>query len=102
MFRYGEISSAASRRTLVGTWSGPFAFCGFNFSSNLAIPPTWMSMFGRDGMLICCKVGMLVGSSSVNTESYCLFSISAFPLLSVTSMSLSSRGDTPERSRIVV
>ena len=34
MFRYGEISSAASRRTLVGTWSGPFAFCGFNFSSS--------------------------------------------------------------------
>ena len=24
--------------------SGPFAFCGFNFSSNLVILPTWMSM----------------------------------------------------------
>ena len=70
MFRHGEISSAASRMILVGTWSGLFAFCGFNFSSSLVIPPTWMSMSGRDGILLCSKVCMLVRSSSVNTESY--------------------------------
>ena len=76
--RYGDNSTASSFRILAGSRSGPEAFPGFSFCSSLVMPSLVTCMFFIDGNGLPSGTGMLVLSSLVHVDSYCLFNMSAF------------------------
>ena len=84
--RKGAIWSAASRKILDGIRSGPMAFEMSSFFKSLLTPGSVTTSLSMSCTVLFPISGMLFMSSSVKTLSYCSFSISAFPLLSMTSL----------------
>ena len=83
MYSIDAICFAASTRTRIGIRSGPLAFQVFSLLSSFSIPSVVNVMFGIDEYRLVPLSGELDGSSCVNTDYYCLFSASAFALLSL-------------------
>ena len=74
----GVSSLANSWRSLVEMQSGPVALCGFRFLSSLCTPSLSMLKVFIGGYGQPVILGMLFGSSSVNTLVNCWLRIVAF------------------------
>ena len=77
---YGDNSSASSFSILAGNRSGPDAFPGFSFRCSFVIPSLVTCMSFIDGKGLPSGTGMLVSSSLVYADSYCLFNMLACSL----------------------
>ena len=74
-----EISDASSFKILASNMSGPVALLRFSFCSNLSTPSAVTLMSGIAGKDVPSGFGMLLLSSLVHDDSYCLFRMSAYP-----------------------
>ena len=95
MARSIEISDASSFKILASNMSGPVALLRFSFCSNLSTPSAVTLMSGIAGKDVPSGFGMLLLSSLVHDDSYCLFRISALSLESAWSFPFSYRGAIP-------
>ena len=81
----GASSSAHTWRTLFGILSGLDAFEGITFLSRSATPFSLIVSVGVEFLTCFVVFGILTGVSLVKPDWNCLFNISAFSLLLVTS-----------------
>ena len=95
MAKSGEISAASSFMILAGSISGPGALLGFSFCNNFRTPSAVTLMSGIAGNLVLLGVGMLLQSSLVHVDSYCLFRMSALSFASAWSLPFSFKGAIP-------
>ena len=98
MVRNSPISVAISLRTLAGSKSGPEALLGFSLSRSFTTPSLVTSVSGIDGNGVPSGDGMLLLSSLVHVDSYCLLRISALSFGSACSRPFSLRGAMPLES----
>ena len=89
---------AISLRTLAGNKSGPEALLGFSLSRSFTTPSLVTSISGIDGNGVPSDDGMLLLSSLVHVDSYCLLRISALSFGSACSRPFSFRGAMPLES----
>ena len=94
MAKSGEISAASSFMILAGSISGPVAL-GFSFCNNFRTPLAVTLMSGIAGYVVLLGVGMLLQSSLVHVDSYCLLRMSALSFASAWSLPCSFKGAIP-------
>ena len=95
MAKSGEISAASSFMILAGSISGPVALFVFSFCNNFRTPSAVTLMSGITGYVVLLGVGMLLQSSLVHVDSYCLFRMSALSFASAWSLPFSFKGAIP-------
>ena len=98
MVRNGPIFMVISLRAFAGSKSGPEALLGFSLSRSFTTPSLVTSISGIDGIGVPSGDGMLLLSSFVHVDSYCLLRISALSFGLACSSPFSLRGAMPLES----